>query len=372
PPPKVFNNGYCLTPGPICTPPEVLTGGFCVTPFVPTCTPPQVLTGGVCVTPNKAPTASFVASVSTPRVAEMITLNPATSADADGTIVSYFWSFSDGSSDITSTTPAVQSKSWAAAGTQTVNLTVTDNKGASNHYALVLTVVAVPVNLLTDTGITASQCYTAGSNVLSSCTSATALALNNQQDGMLGRDVTTPNNADGKLGLSYSTVPNPAGGNFAMTECVKDNITGLTWEGKTSTGLRAGSAAYSNYDNTAQAQFWNGTAYVNPTQTDIDAATNAVGYKNAVNASALCGYTDWRLPSVDELQSLVDYSVAANGPTIDTTWFPNTPASRGYWTASPYVSYAWGVSFGAWGVGFYDGYVNSYGRSYTGQVRLVR
>ncbi|TXT33138.1 MAG: hypothetical protein FD135_5546 [Comamonadaceae bacterium] len=194
-------------------------------------------------------------------------------------------------------------------------------------------------SLLTGTGITASQCYAAGSNVLTSCVSAVAIALNDKQDGMVGRDVTAPDNADGKLGFSYSTVPNPAGGNFAVTECVKDNITGLIWEGKTASGLRAGSVTYTNYDNTAAAQFFNGTTHANPTQAQIDAATNAIGYKNAVNASALCGYTDWRLPTADELQSLVDYSVPYPGPTIDSTWFPNTPG-RGYWSMTPVVGVA--------------------------------
>jgi hypothetical protein len=104
------------------------------------------------------------------------------------------------------------------------------------NFSVNVTAPPVAVTLLTDTGITASQCYKAGSDTLVSCTDAAAIALNDKQDGMLGRDVTTPDNADGKLGFSYSTVPNPAGGNFDVTECVKDNITGLTWEGKTATG----------------------------------------------------------------------------------------------------------------------------------------
>lgn len=110
---------------------------------------------------------------------------------------------------------------------------------------------------------------------------------------------------DGKLGFSYSTVPNPVGGSFAVTDRVKDNITGLTWEGKTATGPRAGSNTYSHYDSTTEAQYYDGINYVVTTQEQIDAASNSIGYKNAVNARALCGYTDWRLPTVDELQSLV-------------------------------------------------------------------
>jgi hypothetical protein len=308
------------------------------------------------VPPNQSPTANLVASKITPFVGEVVMLNPGTSADLDGSIVSYFWSFSDGSADITTTTPAVQSKSWATAGTQTVNLTVTDNQGATSHYAVIFTVAAQ--GLLTDTGIAANQCYKAGSDTLVSCTDAAALALNDQQDGMLGRDKTSPDNADGRLGFSYSIV-----GSYATTECVKDNITGLTWEGKTATGTRAGSKTYTNYDDTAQVQ----GIFGRPNQSEIDAATNAVGYKNVVNTIALCGYTDWRLPTADELQSLVDYSVASPGPTIDATWFPNTPG-WGYWTATPRVG---NESLGR-EVGFDNGVVNGGHRYGDYHVRLVR
>ena len=223
-------------------------------------------------------------------------------------------------------------------------------------------VEVAPVGKLADTGITASQCYAAGSNTLVSCTSAAAIALNSKQDGMTGLDVSSPDSSDGKLGFSYSEVVG-----YAKTECVKDNLTGLTWEGKPTSGLRAASNTYTNYDNTAAAQFWNGSAYVNPTQTQIDAATNTVGYVNSVNASALCGYTDWRLPTADELQGIVDYSVALPGPTVDVSWFPNTVGDD-YWSSPPYVgnaSYAWFVNFGL-------GSVIYGGRYYNFHVRLVR
>lgn len=197
--------------------------------------------------------------------------------------------------------------------------------------------------LLTDTGITASQCYAAGSDTLVSCTSAAAIALNSQQDGMMGRDVSDPDSSDGKLGFSYSAVAS-----YAKTECVKDNLTGLTWEGKPSSGLRAHTNTYTNYGDRR--------------------TRDASAYAAAVNATALCGYTDWRLPTADELLSLVDYGVAYPGPTVDISWFPNTVGGF-YWSSSPYVGFANLARY----VNFSGGDVNSYGYRFYGiNVRLVR
>jgi len=52
-------------------------------------------------------------------------------------------------------------------------------------------------------------------------------------------------------------------------------------------------------------------------------------------------YTDWRLPTIQELFTLVDYSRC--NPAIDTTIFPNTEASS-YWSSTAYAhnpNYAW-------------------------------
>jgi len=221
---------------------------------------------------------------------------------------------------------------------------VTDSSG---------TVVAGALN---DTGITANQCYQAGSNALVHCASPVALALSNAQDGMLGRDTNATTNLkiDGKLGLSFTSV---AGG------CVQDNVTGLMWEVKTADGGSRDSAkTYTNFDSTLSAQKWNGAAAVPPTQAEIDAPTNSIGFKSIVNTQGLCGYHDWRLPSADELQSIVDYGVAFPGPAIDANWFPNTQALA-YWTDSSSVGY----------IIFNNGFVGI-GASRNGSfnVRLVR
>jgi hypothetical protein len=194
-------------------------------------------------------------------------------------------------------------------------------------------------------GITANQCYQAGSNPLVGCTSTGATSLNNQQDGMR-------TNIHAR---NYSLVPKAAGGTYLNTECVKDNVTGLIWEGKTASGNRAGSTTYTHYD----------VAYYG-TQVQMDASNNSYGYVAYVNSIALCGYRDWRLPTVEELQTIVDYSVF--NPSINATWFPNT-AVEFYWATSNYV----GNSNYAWAVYFFNGFVfNGYSRDYDYAVRLVR
>ena len=160
---------------------------------------------------------------------------------------------------------------------------------------------------------------------------------------------------------SYGYVANASDGLYDKTECVQDNNTGLIWEGKPTTGTRAATLTFTNYDSMSSAQKADGS---NPTQANIDASTNSIGHKNAVNTSALCGFTNWRMPTKEELEGIL---ASSGSPRIDTTWFPNTQAS-GYWSSLPYVGYAyyaWGVFFSN-GYGFFDYRYSSY------YVRLVR
>ena len=164
------------------------------------------------------------------------------------------------------------------------------------------------------------------------------------------------------VSTKYRLVANGSGGTYAKTECVKDSSTGLFWEGKTASGSRLGTSTYTNYDSTSSAQKSNGTS---PTQTEVDASTNSIGYVNSVNAgSGLCGFTDWRMPTSAELQGIL---ASSGSPRIDTTWFPNTQAA-GYWSSSPYV----GSSNVAWDVYFGNGNVGYSLRSSYYHVRLVR
>ncbi|GAA3608852.1 PKD domain-containing protein [Microlunatus ginsengisoli] len=92
---------------------------------------------------NTPPVASFTTSVN----GRTVSANGTGSSDPNGTVTSYAWSWGDGQSGTGSTA----SHTYAADGTYTIGLTVTDNGGATNSTTRTVTIGTAPAGVANDT-----------------------------------------------------------------------------------------------------------------------------------------------------------------------------------------------------------------------------
>lgn len=136
-------------------------------------------------------------------------------------------------------------------------------------------------------------------------------------------------------GLSQADAPTDQ---YTVTaDTVQDNFTGLVWQ------------------------------RVAPNQTFTQA--NAVAFCNDLT---LAGASDWRLPHIQELLSIVDRT--RGSPAVDPTAFPNTPRDfpntprEFFWSSTP-VS---GIASQAWTVFFSEGVDIANGVNNANRVRCVR
>jgi len=185
-----------------------------------------------------------------------------------------------------------------------------------------------------------------------------------QQDAAHGRDAQAQASTLAKVGSSSTNGGKSNGFDFTKIDstgkplpadavswdCVLDNNTGLMWENKTDdNGLRDKDHTYTWYNtdttnNGGNAGTANGGICSGGTGCDTQK------YVTDVNAIGLCGYTNWRMPTVDELQSIAD--MGRNSPAIDPSYFPTMGNPDGgyydHWSStslSSDASYAWIVSF---------------------------
>jgi hypothetical protein len=225
-------------------------------------------------------------------------------------------------------------------------------------------------NGLNDTGVT--TCSNGASNGVACNDSAAGTDEYPDQDGEGGRDFSNADDADGHAGFSFTKLDATGAplanqqAAFGSTpwDCVRDNVTGLTWEVKTDDGnLRDRDWTYTWYISTGintrlSAGVANGGSCANATDCDTEK------YVTAVNAARLCGQGDWRVPTRAELLSIVNYGAAA-APLVDSGYFPNA-ATNAYWSASPDQLNA------VWSVDFANGNAVARGRSNAISLRLVR
>ena len=140
---------------------------------------------------------------------------------------------------------------------------------------------------------------------------------------------------------------------------VKDNVTGLIWEVKTDDGsVHDKDNQYTWYDSNPATN--GGSAGMPENGTDTE------DFINALNAESFGGHKDWRLPTIKELDSIVN--LGKYNPGIDTTFFPNTVSFGYYWSSSTNANdtgNAWDIVFNYPGVGWAS-------KSSAGRVRAVR
>ena len=234
---------------------------------------------------------------------------------------------------------------------------------------------------LNDTGQT--LCYD-GTSTLVACTAANTgnAAPYPGQDGRFGRDAAQAAGAlpaktgGGAAGFDFTALnasgnPNSGTGAPGGHDCVKDNVTGLTWEVKQTTpntSLRYAGHTYTWYDSTRPPGQQGSTGGNTCNATLPSNLCNTQAYVAAVNTAGLCGKNDWRLPTSQELLSIVHNGVW--NPSLDTAYFPDVNSTLGSWwwrtseTYAPDPAYAWHVHF--------NGSSNASNKADNGSVRLVR
>ena len=143
--------------------------------------------------------------------------------------------------------------------------------------------------------------------------------------------VTTGQDGDLKKGVAW---PSPRFTVDGTGLCITDNLTGLMW--------------VRTPDSTTRT--W----------------ANAMTYANGLS---ICGYDDWRLPNVNELESLINAEQANTATWLNnpSQGFSNVQAND-YWSSTTYA----GDTTFAWVVNMFDGIVFGYFKANTHYVWPVR
>jgi hypothetical protein len=199
---------------------------------------------------------------------------------------------------------------------------------------------------LNDTGVT--TCSNGVNNAVACNDAAAGTDQFPEQDAQHGRDVSDSDAGDGRAGFSFTKLDVSGAPLADQTQsfsvapwaCVRDNVTGLTWEVKTDDdGLRDKDWTFTWYTSTGiddgHEGFAAGGRCLDPDTCDTEK------YVTAVNNALVCGRADWRLPAREELLSLADYGAT---PTIVASHFPDVAVAP-YWSSTSAGDAAGAVDF---------------------------
>ena len=307
------------------------------------------LTFKLTVTDNKAATAEATVKITVKRVDStkpVISLNGSSSIELTvGDTYTEAGATATDDVDASVTVTSTGSVDTTQTGTYTVVYSATDQAG-NQADPVTRTIVVLPkIYSLNDTGV--FTCGDLNNNLL-----ACPVAGYPNQDAEYGRDFTDNDATDGELGFSFTKLD--ASGqalpdqttDYTTTPwaCVQDKVTGLVWEVKTNDGgWRDMHWKYSWY----QPNSANGGLVGYPTPYGGDAcdqagSCNTSAYATRVNASNLCGFHDWRLPTTEELYGITSLQTQ----NLDSAYFPNTDLGYYYWgaeTFAPAADLAWQI-----------------------------
>src|SRR5690554_357510 len=197
----------------------------------------------------------------------------------------------------------------------------------------------------------AINCASAGSTQTNDG-SANNLNVPAGQDAVYGRDAAA---AAGALNGALAKVgAGPAGFDYTKLDangvdlpdnetnwtCVRDNVTQLVWEVKTTANVEDRYSWYSS-DDTSNGFSSNGSETDARGERDSDSACtdneaackDTQGYVFKLNQEALCGFTDWRLPTMDELLSLVNKNTTS-GPMANVDYLGLVSVDSHYWSST--------------------------------------
>ncbi|MBX9867951.1 MAG: Ig-like domain-containing protein [Burkholderiales bacterium] len=151
--------------------------------------------------------------------------------------------------------------------------------------------------------------------------------------------------AGGSVTTRFSAATSSTGA--ACTQIESDNLTGLSW---------IKSPSIQKYN-------WSATAV----------AGSAQDYITTLNGAGVCGYKDWRLPTVTELRSLINYAASSPASWLNASGFSSVQANNisYYWSSSAAYASALGPN-SAWVVLFLNGSVSAANKTSTTYVWPVR